>query len=134
MPIPRKLWRRLAIVLFGLGTLGFCIQTWVVPALILRQLEARYGGRVSIRGWWLGGSSAGVWGLVFHEGRAAGSPVWATTQSAATDLSLGGLLRGRWFPSHIKLRSPRITIRLDRQGHVLTRIPFKSSSQADRKS
>ena len=44
----------------------------------------------------------------------------------STDLSLGSLLRGRITPRRLVLQSPHLTLRIDKNNHVLTRIPFVS--------
>jgi translocation and assembly module TamB len=98
----------------------------VIPGLIVREIRARYGGEVTIRDWWLGARSAGVVGLVLHEGPAASSPVWARFERVSTDLSLGGLISGRFSPSRIDLYSPQLAFRLDRDGHALTQLPLKA--------
>ena len=58
-------------------------------------------------------------GLLVHEGRDAGSPVWASAPNVSTDLSLGSLLRGRFAPGRIKIRSLVLGLRLDRDGNLV---------------
>lgn len=118
--------RRLGLGLVGLIALLGCAKRWAVPALIVGQIEARYGGKVTIQGWWIDARSAGVVGLTLHEGPGAGSPVWASAPRVETDLSLAGLFRGRFAPKRVTLRSPRVAFRLDRDGRPLTRIPLKA--------
>jgi translocation and assembly module TamB len=125
MRIPSKWWRWAGAGVVVLVVAALVVRAWVIPAVIVGQIRARYGGRVEIRDWWLNGTSAGVVGLALHEGTAADSPVWAAAERVATDLSLGGMLRGRFAPRRLLIRSPRITVRIDRDGHPLTRPPFR---------
>ncbi|MGE5756779.1 MAG: hypothetical protein ACM35G_13865, partial [Planctomycetaceae bacterium] len=92
------------------------VRAWAVPALIRSQLQAQFEGKVDFRDWWLNGRSSGVVGLALHEGPGTDSPVFASAERVATDLSLPGLLRGRLSPRRITLDSPKVTFRLDRDG------------------
>ncbi|WP_422925000.1 AsmA-like C-terminal region-containing protein [Singulisphaera sp. PoT] len=105
----------LALIAVALG----CVYFWVIPAVIVQEIQSRLDGKVTIRGWWLNGTSAGVRGLTLHEGAALDSPVWLTVEKVGTDLTLGGLLRGRFTPGKVKVTAPRVTFRLDREGHFL---------------
>ena len=125
MRIPPKLWRVLGIGLAVLLGAVLVVRQWVVPAMIARALESRYEGKVSVGGWWLGGSSSGITNLSLHEGPGADSPVWATAKAIETDLSLGGLLSGRAMPGKITLRDPEIHFRLAEDGKPLTKPPLK---------
>lgn len=126
--IPAGRRRGLVFALIGLTALGLAaaLATWAVPALIVGQIRAHYGGKVTLRGWWLDGTSAGLVGLTLHEGPRADSPAWATFPIVATDLSVRGLLRGRFLPRRVTLQSPRVAVRLDREARPLTRIPWKA--------
>ncbi len=130
MRIPAKLWRYVGIGLVVLVIVLLCVRTWVVPALIVRQIQARIPGKVTIRNWWIGRDSAGVVGLALHEGPSGGSPVWASADRVSTDLSLGCLLRGRFAPGRVTLEEPKITLRLDRRGELLTPFQMKSGGSS----
>lgn len=123
---PAKIGRRIGFGLLVALILLAIARTWVIPRLIVAGIETRYRGRVTIRDWWLDARSAGVVGLTLHEGHEAGSPSWATADRVATDLSLGSLLRGRVTPRGLVLQAPHLTLRIDRNNHVLTQIPFVS--------
>ena len=83
--------RRLALGLaIALSIVGLIIWIWVIPAVIVAAIRQRHEGYVTIAGWWINGSSAGVTGLTLHEEPAPGSPTWAYADRVATDLSLGG--------------------------------------------
>jgi translocation and assembly module TamB len=131
MRILAKRWRWVALGLaVGLVALGFVVQFWIIPALIVRQLKARYGGAVTIRSGWLGLGSSGVLGLALHEGESLGSPVWAAAERVVTDLTLGGLLRGHTTPTLITIQAPYVMVRLDRDGRLQTAIPVRSGGGA----
>ena len=126
MRLSARIGRRLGLGLLVALILFAVARTWVVPRLIVAGIEARYRGRVTIRDWWLNTRSAGVVGLTLHEGHEAGSPAWATAGRVSTDLSLGGLLRGRVTPRRLVLQSPHLTLRIDKDNRLLTQIPFAS--------
>jgi translocation and assembly module TamB len=108
--------------------LVFCaVRTWLVPALIVRVVQSRLAGTITIRDWWLNTTSAGVVGVTLREGRTAESPVWLTAQRVATDLSLRGLLQGRFMPGQVTVERPTVLLRLDRRGQLLTPLPVRSS-------
>jgi translocation and assembly module TamB len=131
MRIRRKTW-----ALLGIGTVAvvaaavLVVRAWVVQAVIVRQIEARYGGKVHVRSWWLGRHSSGITGLELHEGPAADSPVWATAERVETDLSLGDLLHGRTSPGRVVIDRPSITLRLGRDNKFLTDIPIRAGGKS----
>ncbi|CAN5910563.1 hypothetical protein BH23PLA1_BH23PLA1_17310 [soil metagenome] len=129
MKIVRKRWR---LLVFGLASALLLMVgvawAWVVPAVIVGQIRSQYGGRVTIEGWWIGSASAGVKGLVLHEGPENDAPVWASSRRVETDLSIGGMLRGRFEPGRIELFDPIIEFRFDAEGQPLTQIPIEAAS------
>ncbi|HZW30460.1 MAG TPA: hypothetical protein VFF52_07095, partial [Isosphaeraceae bacterium] len=114
----------------GLGlvialALVFVLGTWVVPAVIVAEIRQHHTGYVTITGWWIHWSSAGVTGLTLHETDSPGSPVWATAERVTTDLSLRSLLRGRFAPRRLIFDHPSVSYRLDATGQPLTTIPLQ---------
>ena len=130
MKISARIWRGLGIALAVIVVAGVVGVAWGVPAVIRGQLAARYGGKLAFSGWWLDNASAGVKGLALHEGAATSSPVWARADRVATDLSLGGLVRGRVAPTKITLFRPDIVFRLDADGKPLTLPPLKGGGSS----
>jgi len=130
--IPRARWRALGVTLVGLLALAWCGRTWLVPALIANRVQAAYGGRATVRGWWVDAKSAGVVGLTLHEGAGADSPVLATVARVSAEIALADLLRGRFRPRRVTLLEPRVTLRLDQEARPLTRVPWKRDRRASK--
>ena len=128
MRLPSRKWRWLGLVA-GLLLVAFVvIRTWVVPAILLRQIEAQYHGKVVFRDWWFGLHSAGVTGVELHETPAGDSPAWFSAERISTDVSLARLIRGRLMPTRITIERPKVVFRLDDKGQPITKIPVASSS------
>ena len=108
---------------YGLGTIAalalvalVILRAWVVPEVLRGQLQARFEGHVHFRDWWIDGRSAGVTGLTLHEGARSDSPIFASADRVATDLSLASVLRGRLTPRRVTLDAPKVLLRLDKRG------------------
>ena len=107
MRISFKKLRRLALgLLIALALVVLILWIWVIPRAIVSAIRQRYDGDVTIAGWWVNGSSAGVTGLTLRETPDPGSPAWLATDRVTTDLSLWGMLRGRFAPRRIVFRHP----------------------------
>ncbi len=119
-----------AVVLGIVATIVLVIRAWAVPAMIARELRARAHGPVKFEDWWLGADSAGVSGLTLREGPGADSPAWLTAGRVETDLTLGGVLRGRLAPTKLTVVGPKIVLRFDAKGDLLTKGPFEGGSSA----
>jgi len=98
------------------------VRTWVVPAVLTAQIAARTGGRVEIGRWYLNNRGAGVVGLRLYDGAGAGAPAWASVGRVATDLTIPGLLRGRYMPGRVKLEGGEVALRFDAKGNLLTKL------------
>jgi hypothetical protein len=118
----------------GAGFVAFLIafvvvRTWVVPRLILSQLQAQYKGNVEFQDWWFGLGSSGITGLKLGETAEKDSPVWFSADRISTNVSLSRLIRGQWRPTRVEVDEPSVTFRLDAKGQPLTRIPLPESSK-----
>jgi len=135
MRVTRKTLLRLTIGLaaaLGLAAIGLVVGwVWVVPMVIRAQVAKSYGGHVAVGPISVGPGGIGVGAVALHEGPGAGSPVWARAAGIQTDLTVGGLLKGRFKPSVVTIRGPKITYRLDRDGKPLTKIPVKPSGKSE---
>ena len=128
MRITFKSVRRLGVVLLiTTGLIGVVIWNWVIPRAIVAAIRERYDGDVTIGGWWINGSSAGVTGLTLRETINPSSPAWLTTDWVSTDLNLWGLFHGRLAPRRIVLAHPSIQYRIDANGQPLTQIVLRHS-------
>ncbi len=127
MRVRFRLWKVLGLGLLLAALVVVLLRSWILPALLVSQIEAQTGGRATIGSWWLGGSSAGLTRLALYETRADGAPLWAAADRVGTDLSLQGLLRGQFLPRRITIDGARLTLRLDRAGKLLTPISAHSS-------
>src|SRR5947208_3488190 len=108
MRLSSKKWRWLGIALGLLLVAFFVVRTWVVPAVIVNQIRARYQGKVVVGDWWLGLHSAGITGVTLGETSSDDSPAWFSADRISTDLSLAGLIRGRTKPTRVEIDRPRI--------------------------
>ncbi len=125
IPSSRLRWaRRIGVVgLVGLGIV-LAVRAWVVPGVLASTLRAKFHGPARLDSWWLGRGSAGVEGLSLREGPGPDSPVWLSARRVETDLTLAGMLRGRFAPGRIVLEAPKLALRFDRKGDLLTKGPF----------
>ncbi len=131
MRLTAKAARRIAIALGLLVSVGAAAWFFVIPRVIVRAIEAKYRGRVTIQGVWVGKASAGIRGLTLAEGTDPDSPVWFEADRVSTDVSLGSILRGRFSPTIVQVRDPVVRFRVDGQGKPLTKIPLAESKKSE---
>ncbi len=118
----RWLWLALALVAGGVG-FGV-VRTWLVPALIVREIRQTYHGRVVVRDWWFGPESAGIGGVELGESDAPDSPTWFAADRIEANVTIRDVLKGRILPTRIEIDRPRASVRLDAKGLPITKIPF----------
>ena len=102
------------------------VRTWVVPSILNARLQDQFHGPAHFDGWWLGGRSAGVSGLVLREGPGSDSEPWLSADRIETDLSIGRIVAGRVSPGRIVIVNPKLRLRFDRRGAILTKGPFSA--------
>ncbi len=129
----RKL-RWLGLVGIFLVSAFFAVRQWLVPAIIVQQIQARYHGKVVVGDWWFGWNSAGISGVKLLETPSGDSPVWFSADRISTDLSFSSLFQGRIMPTRIEIDRPSIDFRIDAKGQPLTKIPIGSPGDAEAKN
>jgi len=60
MRISAKWAKRLGLGLAVMVAVFVVVWNWVIPAVIVGQIQASVVGKVTIRSWWIDGHSAGV--------------------------------------------------------------------------
>jgi hypothetical protein len=96
------------------------------------RLEQAYGARVRVGPVDIGLHGSSVHDLrLYEEGAPPDAAPWAVIREADADLSLANLLRGEMTPRTLAFRDADVTLRFDKDGHLLTRLPrTKSGAQA----
>jgi hypothetical protein len=93
-------------------------------ARVAASLEEAYGGPVQLARVDLGFGSTTLYGLRLGEvGDDPGQPAWASADEVVADVSAMGLVSGHASPRRLTLRRPVLTLRFNREGHLLTRLP-----------
>ena len=121
----KKLARWLGLAV-ALGVVAFfVVRNYLVRVIIIQQIQKQYNGRVELGDWWLNGTSAGVTSLALGESNQADSPAWISTGRISTDISIGGLLRGKFLPTKVEVEHPKLSLEFAKDGNLATPIPFK---------
>jgi translocation and assembly module TamB len=128
MRLSSKKWRWFGAGLVVLVVAFVVVRTWVVPAVILSQLQAHYKGKVVVEDWWFNLRSSGISGVKLHESSDDNSPVWFSADRISTDVSLGRLIRGHLMPTRLEVDEPVVTFRFDRTGQPITKIPLAAAT------
>ena len=124
-------WIRRLVIVFGcLLALGAVAWFWVVPAVLSRVLSSRTGSAVTLGPLWISRTAVGVDGLALHDGDSTRAPVWLRVKRVTTDLTFGGLLRGRFVPTRVEAVQPKIALRISADGRLLTSIGPKINPDA----
>lgn len=115
----------LIVVLGALFAAHTLLRSERVRHDVAARLEEAAGLPVTI-----GAAQIGVTGdstlrdLQLHEaGAAPGDAPWATVEALRTDLSAWDILRGAAVPQSVTLVGAEVTLRFDRAGRLLTRLP-----------
>jgi hypothetical protein len=117
----------LSIIIF-LGILAVAARRYLASRHVAEQVATRlravYGGHVQVRELSVGLASTSVHGLeLFEEDADASAAPWAVVEKVQTDLSPWDLIRGEMVPHQLTLIDATVTLRFDRAGHLLTRLP-----------
>lgn len=125
----RSSWTRKFVVLIATIALVYFGGIWLLRSTYAaEQVAARIGeaagASVRIAGLDLGFSRSTLTGLeICERGAAAGSPAWLTIGSVDADLSLPQLIRDDLANGSVTFRGVRVTLRFDRDGRLLTKLP-----------
>ena len=103
----------------------WAIGRWVVPGLLVKEIQKVHRGRVVLRGWRLGWRSAGLGGISLSEGQAKTDPVWAEIGRIDVDLGILDLLRGKRLPTNVVVTNLKLTYRVNEKGIPLTIPPIQ---------
>jgi hypothetical protein len=97
-----------------------------VVARVTSALEEQYGAPVRVGQVEVGLNASSVRHLeLFEPDAAPGTAPWATFDDVRADIALGSLVAGRSQPRHLDMTGAAITLRFDRDGHLLTRLPAR---------
>ncbi|MFL5331129.1 MAG: hypothetical protein ACJ8C4_19735 [Gemmataceae bacterium] len=124
----RRLFYR-GVLLLGLLVVGgyVAFQCWLnsshAAGLVAGKLQARLGVPVTVGGVEVGTSSCAARNVGICELESANQPPFLTVGRAETDLGFRELIGGNAEPSVMTLNDAHLTLRHDRDGHLLTRLP-----------
>jgi hypothetical protein len=106
------------------GTARWYLTSQRVARQVAERMAAVLGGPVNVRAVNIGltrGTTLDGFEAYQPDGTDAEGP-WLEVQHAAADVSAFGLLEGE-LPRDLTLQAPGITLRFDRDNHLLTRLP-----------
>jgi hypothetical protein len=100
-----------------------------ITAQVASRLQAAYGGPVQLEQAMIGvrGSSLHHVQLFELKGSSA-EPPWLVIENAEASIPLWDLIKTGALPSQLTLTGVTITLRFDKNGHLLTHIPISESN------
>src|SRR6266446_2821578 len=124
----RQLWARIgvgvaaALVLFIL-TVWLGSRTRFGANLVAGKIGTVAGLPVRLTELDVGTAETSLRGLAFLEaGASPDSEPWIKVRQVDADVSFAGLLTGRVTPSSLLFRDASVTLRFDKDGHLLTKL------------
>ncbi|HMC89037.1 MAG TPA: hypothetical protein VKI17_05795, partial [Gemmataceae bacterium] len=137
---PRRRLRRVLLVLVvsilvaaGVlwGVARYFLGTRVTPVVAAR-LQSAYGGPVHVGAADIGLRSTSIRDVeLFEPSPSASELPWIKIDAIHTDLSAWDLVRGKTSPGKLALEGPAVTLRIDKQGRLLTRLPHAETRQLE---
>lgn len=116
----------LGIVVLAAVAFEIARRSWLgrqAAARVAAYLQSSLGTTVRVADVNIGLGGSSVRGLqVFEPGRD-NAPPWVTVEDTQADVSAWDLVQGRTEPHVLTLAGARVTLRFDRHGHLLTRLP-----------
>jgi hypothetical protein len=130
----KRLRRILFVTVVILVIVGFAGKKYLTSRYLAAQmasrLEAAYGGPVSISAVDIGWRRSSLIGVqVFEKGKSAPTAPWATIEEVEADVSILDWLRGSVCVENITLTGAAITLRFDKEGHLLTGLPAQPTCE-----
>jgi hypothetical protein len=122
------------VLVFLAGTVTAMARGWFsspqMAAQVTSGLEQLYGGPVQLSSVDIGFRGSSLHSLKLYEvgGKPGVDAPWASIPNVATDVSAWGILRGTAKPTYLDISGADITLRFDRQGHLLTTLPGGAGS------
>jgi hypothetical protein len=129
----KRHWRRwlallvvvLLAVVFGLR---WYLSSYLMKARVTAQLEALYGGRLSVDSVDIGLNRSVLTGVkLYEDGHGPDQPPWLSIDRLEADISLADLRDGRQ-PKAVRVQGVTITLRFDDQGLLITALPPRPSA------
>jgi hypothetical protein len=116
------------VVLLVLGGLVWGLARFVirprVAGIVASRLETLYGAPVEVSQAEIGMNASSVQGLKFYEaGASKAEKPWVVVNHVGADIPLSDLARGEAIPHQLTLDGAAVTLRFDKEGHLLTRLP-----------
>ncbi len=120
--------RLLLVVIVAFVILRFAARKYLssgrVASQVASRLEALYGGPDRVTEVDIGLFRSSLTGVqLFEQGQSASGEPWATIDTVGADVSVLSLLHDRISPEAIKLVGAAVTLRFDKEGRLLTRLP-----------
>jgi translocation and assembly module TamB len=116
------------LVLVGLIALRIYLATPAAARLASEKLAASLGLPVQVKSVSPGFGSTGLRDVtVFEADNANGGKPWATAKEIEANTSIVGLALGK-SPDHVTLRGADVTLRFDKDGALLTKMPQKTGA------
>jgi hypothetical protein len=112
----------LVVVLAGVGKLSLASDYAAREAVA--RIQAAVGAPVRCAGVDLGYSCSALRGVeVLENATTSAPPAWTSARAIEADLSLWQLLRGALAGGTVTVHDAAVTLRFDRNNHLLTRLP-----------
>jgi hypothetical protein len=124
----RKLFLGLACITVLVLLLAAAAQLYLgsghATAQVVQNLENAFGAPVHAEQANIGLTSSELRGLqLFEPDSGPDAQPWVSVQTLEADVSTWSLLRGTAMPNQVTLTGAAVTLRLDREGRLLTRLP-----------
>lgn len=108
----------------GLVALKMYLHSSAATGQVAARLQAALGVAVTVGALELGGNESAATNIAIYEAEApTGSTPFVTVGRATTDIGVADFISGSTEPKKIGIADVHLTLRYDRDGHLLTRLP-----------